>query len=147
MDERKDARTDGRTWATLNALPHSTNSGGIINFKQSNFVSDKTTTMQFRKMQNEIYGSFVTIRYQNKCTNPLYSKFTSNKFNAYIFLLQALPGWCLCSNSNHRKVFTPIYKPLTLKMGQLLQQKSTDMAYPSLFDNKLPVKHWQELQN
>ena len=33
MDERKDARTDGqtdgRTWATLNALPHSTNSGGI----------------------------------------------------------------------------------------------------------------------
>ena len=35
MDERKDARTDGqtdgRTWATLNALPHSTNSGGIKN--------------------------------------------------------------------------------------------------------------------
>ena len=37
MDERKDARThtrtdgqtDGRTWATLNALRHSTNSGGI----------------------------------------------------------------------------------------------------------------------
>ena len=33
MDEQKDARTDGqtdgRTWATLNALPHSTNSGGI----------------------------------------------------------------------------------------------------------------------
>ena len=29
MDKRKDARTDGRTWATLNALPHSTNSGGI----------------------------------------------------------------------------------------------------------------------
>ena len=32
MDERKDARTDGqtdgRTWATLNALPHSTNSEG-----------------------------------------------------------------------------------------------------------------------
>ena len=31
MDERKDARTDGRTWATLNALPHSANSGGITN--------------------------------------------------------------------------------------------------------------------
>ena len=35
MDERKDAhgrtdrRTDGWTWATLNALPHSANSGGI----------------------------------------------------------------------------------------------------------------------
>ena len=29
MDERRDARTDGRTWATLNALPHSSNGGGI----------------------------------------------------------------------------------------------------------------------
>ena len=29
MDERTDARTDGQTWATLNALPHSTNGGGI----------------------------------------------------------------------------------------------------------------------
>ena len=34
MDERKDARTDGRTWATLNALPHSTKSGGIKNLKE-----------------------------------------------------------------------------------------------------------------
>ena len=35
MDERTDARTDGqtdgRTWATLNALPNSTNGGGIKN--------------------------------------------------------------------------------------------------------------------
>ena len=29
MDARTDGQTDGRTWATLNALPHSTNSGGI----------------------------------------------------------------------------------------------------------------------
>ena len=28
-DARTDRRTDRRTWATLNALPHSTNSGGI----------------------------------------------------------------------------------------------------------------------
>ena len=33
MDERTEGRTDGRTygrtWVTLNALPHSTNGGGI----------------------------------------------------------------------------------------------------------------------
>ena len=43
MDERKDARThartDGRTWATLNALPHSTNSGGIITCLQPKKMS------------------------------------------------------------------------------------------------------------
>ena len=32
MHARTDGQTDGRTWATLNALPHSTNSGGIITF-------------------------------------------------------------------------------------------------------------------
>ena len=32
-------------------------------------------------------------------------------------------------------------------MGQLLQQKYTDMAYPGTIDNKLAVKHWQQLQN
>ena len=30
-----------------------------IIFKQSNFVTDRTTTMQFRKMQFEIFGSLV----------------------------------------------------------------------------------------
>ena len=40
MDERKDARTDGRTWATLNALPHSTNSGGIKMIAQSSDDDD-----------------------------------------------------------------------------------------------------------
>ena len=50
-------------------------------FKESNFVSDRTVTMQFTKMQNEIYGSLLTIQYHIKCTNPLYSKFASNKFS------------------------------------------------------------------
>ena len=45
MDGQKDARTDGRTWATLNALPHSTNSGGI---KITPVVSNaKTISMGF----------------------------------------------------------------------------------------------------
>ena len=55
---------------------------GNIIFKQSNFVSDRTITMQFTKMQNEIYGPLVTIPYHAKCTNPLYPNFTSNKFSA-----------------------------------------------------------------
>ena len=95
-----------------------------IIFKHSSFISDRTTTMQFTKMQNEIYGSLVTIQYHAKCTDPLYPKFTCNKFCAYVFLLQPLPGNCLCSNSDHRRVFTPIYKALTLIIGQLLQQNT-----------------------
>ena len=55
---------------------------GNIIFKQSKFVSDRTITLLLTKMQNEIYGSLVTIQYYTKCTNPLYSKFTSKKFSA-----------------------------------------------------------------
>ena len=57
-------------------------------------------------MQNSIYGSFVTIQYHTKCTNPLYSKFTSKKNERLYVLLQPLPGHCLCSDSGHRQVFT-----------------------------------------
>ena len=32
-------------------------------------------------------------------------------------------------------------------MGQLLQQKYTDMARPGKFDHTFAVKHWQQLQN
>ena len=32
-------------------------------------------------------------------------------------------------------------------MGQLLQQKYTNMAYPDKFDYKFAVKHWKQLQN
>ena len=53
--------------------------------KQSIFVSDRNTNMQFSKMQNKIYGSLVTIQYHTKCTNPIYPKFTSKKFSVYIF--------------------------------------------------------------
>ena len=56
-----------------------------IIFKQSNFISNRTITMQLSKMQNEIYGSLITLQYHTKCTDPLYPKFTSNKFSAYIF--------------------------------------------------------------
>ena len=36
-------------------------------------------------MQNEIYGSLVTIQYHTKYTEPLYPKFTSKIFSVYIF--------------------------------------------------------------
>ena len=49
------------------------------------FVSDRTTNMKFSKMQNKIYGSLVSMQYHTKCTNPLYSKFTSKQFSLYLF--------------------------------------------------------------
>ena len=52
-------------------------------FKQSNFKSDRTTTFQFSKMQNEIYGPLATIQYHAKCIDSLYPILTSNNFNAY----------------------------------------------------------------
>ena len=39
------------------------------------------------------------------------------------------------------------YQSFPLIMGQLLQQKYTDMAYPSKFDHKFAIKHLQQLQN
>ena len=45
--------------------------------KQSNFVSDRTTNMQFG--QNAKSNLRVTIQYYTKSTNPLYPKTTSNK--------------------------------------------------------------------
>ena len=56
-----------------------------IFLKQNIFVSDRTTNMQFSKMQNKIYGPTVMIQYHTKCTNPLYPKFTSKKFSVFIF--------------------------------------------------------------
>ena len=58
---------------------------GNIIFKEIIFVIDRIITMQFTKMQIEIHGSLVTIQYYNKCTDPLYPKFTSEKFSALIF--------------------------------------------------------------
>ena len=113
---------------------------GNIIFKQIIFVIDRIITMQFTKMQIEIRGSLVTIQYYTKCTGPLYPKFISRKFSTQ-FLLKPLPGHCLCSNSNNRKKQTPIYQSFLLIMGQLLQQKYTDMTYPDKFDHKFAIKH------
>ena len=38
----------------------------------------------------------------------LFSQSSQSKNLALIFLLQSLPGHCLCSNSDHKQVFTPI---------------------------------------
>ena len=80
-----------------------------IIFKQSIFVSDRTNNIQFSKMQNEIYRPMITIQYHTRCTNPLYPKFTSKNFSVFYSLLQRLPGYYLCSYSDHRQVFTPIF--------------------------------------
>ena len=119
---------------------------GNIIFKQNIFVIDRIITMQFTKMQIKIHGSLVTIQYYTKCTDPLYPKFTSKKISTQ-FLMQPLPGHWLCSNSDHRQKITSIYQTLPLIMGQLLQQKYTDMAYPGKLDHIFAVKHWQQLQN
>ena len=55
-----------------------------IIFKQSIFVSNRTNNMHFSKMQNKISGPMVTIQYHNKCTNPLYPRFTSKNFSVFI---------------------------------------------------------------
>ena len=102
--------------------------------------------MQFSKMQYEIYGSLVTIQYTTKCTNPLYPKFTSNKFSTYIFCcnLYLVIAYVLILTSD--KCLHPSISHCPLIMG-ILQQKCNDMAYPSQYGNKLAEKHWQQLQN
>ena len=71
---------------------------------------------------------------------PSLPKVHKRKIKRLQFLLQPLPGHCSCSNSDHRQKLAPIYQSLSLIMGQLLQQKYTDMAYPGKFDHKLAVK-------
>ena len=51
------------------------------------------------------------------------------------------------SNSDHRQKLTQIYQSFPLKMGQLLQQKYTDMTYPGKFDHKFALKRLQQFQN
>ena len=78
--------------------------------------------------------TLVTIQYQQSAKHWLLYSITPNvttpftershavKFALY-FLLQNLPGRCLFSNSNHRKVFTPIYQSLHLIPRHFLQQR------------------------
>ena len=86
-------------------------------------------------------SSLVMIQYHAKCVTTLFTKSSQVINFAFIFLAAKLPGHCLVSNSNHTQVFTPIYQSSHLIMQPCLQQKCTDMAYPSQYDNRLAVKH------
>ena len=67
------------------------------------FVFDSTTNMQFSKMQNEIYESWLRYTAAPNVT----TLFTSLLL---YFWRQTWPGNCLFSNSDHRLVFTPLDK-------------------------------------
>ena len=97
--------------------------------------------MLFRRMQNKIYRSLVTIQYHTKCTNTLYPKFTSKKISVYIFCcnLYLVISYVLILTTD--KCSHPFISNCTRITLQLLQQKCTDMAYPSQYDSKLKVKH------
>ena len=47
-------------------------------FQPKYFVADRTIKMQFSKMQMKFYST--TIQHHAQCNNPLYPKFTINKF-------------------------------------------------------------------
>ena len=68
-----------------------------IRFKQSIFVSDRTTNMQFSKMQNKIYEPLVRIKCYAKCTHLLYPKlqaknlaFITFRYSLYLVIAYAL---------------------------------------------------------
>ena len=67
--------------------------------KQSFFVSDRTTNMQFRKMQKIRVIGYDTVPHQ--MYQPSLHK-VHKKNAVFIFLLQPLLGHCLCSNSHHK---------------------------------------------
>ena len=86
-----------------------------------------------------LYGLLVMIQYQAKCNSPLYQSSQAIKFafTFVYFLLQTWPGLCLFSNSEYRKVFTPIYQSLHLKTWPFF---STKMCRYGLRD---PI--WQQI--
>ena len=69
-------------------------------------ISDKTTNMQFSRMQNKIYGSLVTMQYHTN-VQTLFTQSSQAKNLTFIFFAANL---YLCSNSDLRQVFTPIYQ-------------------------------------
>ena len=91
--------------------------------------------MLFNKMQIEVHGSLVTIQYYTKCTDPLYPKFTSKKFRALKFCWNLYQVIAYVLIPTTEKKLTPIYNSFPLIIGQLLQQKYTDLAYPGKFDH------------
>ena len=69
-----------------------------IRSKQSYFVSDRTTN----KNKMELRGHW--LRYSNTPNAPnLFTQSSQAMHLVFIFLMQPLPGNCLCSNSAHRK--------------------------------------------
>ena len=80
--------------------------------------------MQLSKMPNEIYRSLVTKQYHTKCTNPLYPKFTSNKFSAYNFCCNLYLVIACVLIPTTDKCLHPFISHCPLIMGQLLQQKA-----------------------
>ena len=116
-----------------------------IIFKQIIFVIDRIITIAIHQNANwnSWFIGYDTVLHQ--VYRPSLPKVHKQKIKRSHFLLQPLPGNCLRSNSDHRQKLTPIYQSLPLIMGQLLQQKYTDMAYPGKFDHKFAVKHWQQL--
>ena len=91
----------------------------------------------FEKYKIKLNGSLVTIQNHDKWTNPLNPK--SKQFSVYIF----------CCNLYLINAYVPIpttdkcsqpFLVMHLVSWQLLQQKCTDMAYPSQYDNKLEEK-------
>ena len=109
---------------------------------QGVFVYDKTRNMQFRRMQNKVYGSLVTIQYHTKCANPLYQKFTSKKISCYIFAATATFTWSLLmfkfwtqkSVNTHLLIIAP--NNMTTSSTKMHSYGSS-----SQYDNKLEVKH------
>ena len=101
------------------------------------------------KNKNENYGSLVTIQYHSNVPALFTQRSQANNLALINFaaIFTNVSGHCLCSNSDHREVLTLIDQSLSLIIGQPLQQKITYMAYPSQIDNKLAVKHWQQLHS
>ena len=113
--------------------------------KQSSFASDKTTNMQFSAIQNKIYGSLVTIQYHIKCTT-LFTQILQAIKLAFIFYcylnLAIVNVFILISDKfSHPFIIHCLYN------ARISSTKCTDMTYLSQYDNKLEVKHLQQLQH
>ena len=109
--------------------------------KQGSFAFNRTTNLQFRIMQSEIYGSLVTIQYHAECINPLYQNFTSNRIRVYYILLQTWPGHCLFSYSDHRKSLSPIYQLLHLITQTISLPKKTEQICHTWYPDTI----WQQM--
>ena len=76
-------------------------------------------------------------------TKPNVTTLTNNYF-AFIFFAETWPGHCLCSDSYHKLVFTPLLQSLHLITRKCCLQICSDKAYMGQYGNKSAVKHWQQ---